>query len=384
MRKICAVITNQAHYSRGKLIFDELKNNKNIELQMVVAGSALLDKYGDLSKIIERDGFEVKSKITMLVEGSSPSSMAKTTGLGLLEFSTAFENLKPDLVLIRGDRYEILAAAIASSYLNIPVAHIEGGDISGTIDESVRHAVTKLSHIHLTTNELSKDRVIGMGEDPENVFNVGSPDIEVLSKQDLSFKPNQLWESGIKGVGSKPDISKGFLFLIQHPVTTEYSSARDNMEETLQAIDELKHPTICIWPNVDAGADMVSKAIRIHREKNNPDNLHLFRYLPPELFSKMLNNALCIVGNSSAGVKESSYLGTPSVNIGTRQKGRLRADNVIDTKYTCKSIKRAIMQQLEHGPYEPSKMYYRKDTSKKIAEILAHSNPNIQKTLFDK
>jgi len=169
MKKICVVITNRAHYARGKLVLKAINEHPELELQLIVAGSALIDKYGNIMTKIEEDGFKINKKITMLLEGGTPTAMAKTTGVGLLEFSTAFENLEPDIVLIRGDRYEILAPAIAASYLNIPLAHIEGGDVTGTIDESVRHAVTKLAHLHFATNELSKERILKMGEIPENI-----------------------------------------------------------------------------------------------------------------------------------------------------------------------------------------------------------------------
>src|SRR3989338_1213319 len=180
-KKVCFVITNRVHYTRCKQLIQQLKNHPQLELQLVVAASALLPKYGDVTSELERDGVPIHAKINMLLEGGSPITMAKTTGLGLLEMSTVLENLKPDVVLVRGDRYEVLAIAIAAAYMNIPLAHIEGGDVTGTIDESVRHAITKLAHLHFPTNELSKERIIKMGEDPKQVHNVGSLDIEYLT-----------------------------------------------------------------------------------------------------------------------------------------------------------------------------------------------------------
>ena len=179
-RKICFVITSEIHYARNRLILEELKNNNNVELQIIVAAGALLDSYGDVIPLLKKDGFSYNAKIVMTIQGGGCISMAKTTGLGVIELSSAFDNLKPDIVVIRGDRYEMLSAAIAASYLNICIAHIEGGDVSGNIDESVRHAITKLSHIHFTTNELSQKRVLRMGENPNYVFNVGSPEVELI------------------------------------------------------------------------------------------------------------------------------------------------------------------------------------------------------------
>jgi len=381
MKKICVVITNRAHYARGKLILKAIDEHPDLELQIIVAGSALIDKYGKIITKIEEDGFKINKKITMLLEGGTPTAMAKTTGLGLLEFSTAFENLKPDIVLIRGDRYEILAPSIAAAYLNIPLAHIEGGDVTGTIDESVRHAVTKLAHIHFSTNELSKERILKLGETPENVYNVGSPDAEFLKSQDLKLDQSELWAGETSGVGAQPDLSKGYIIAMQHPVTTEHKESKNQAEETIKAIHELKIPTIWIWPNVDAGTDELSKAIRIYREHTEQSHVHFFIFLDPKLFAKLLKNASCIVGNSSAGIKESSFLGTPAVNIGTRQQGRLKDKNVINVPHDSEKIKEAILKQIKNGTYQKSELYFKPDTAKQIADILARSEVNVQKRL---
>jgi len=381
MKKICVVITNRAHYARGKLVLKAINEHPELELQLIVAGSALIDKYGNIMTKIEEDGFKINKKITMLLEGGTPTAMAKTTGVGLLEFSTAFENLEPDIVLIRGDRYEILAPAIAASYLNIPLAHIEGGDVTGTIDESVRHAVTKLAHLHFATNELSKERILKMGEIPENIYNVGSPDAEFLNSQDLTFNPNEIWKGETIGVGERPNLSKEYLIVMQHPVTTEHKKSKEQTEETIKAIHELKMPTIWIWPNVDAGTDELSKAVRVYRENTEQNHIQFFRFLDPNLFAKLLKNAACIVGNSSAGIKESSFLGTPSVNIGTRQQGRLKDKNVIDVPHNSEKIKEAILNQIKNGNYDQSKLYFKPDTSKQIANTLAESKIKVQKRL---
>ncbi len=381
MKKICVVITNRAHYARGKLVLKAINEHPELELQLIVAGSALIDKYGNIMTKIEEDGFKINKKITMLLEGGTPTAMAKTTGVGLLEFSTAFENLEPDIVLIRGDRYEILAPAIAASYLNIPLAHIEGGDVTGTIDESVRHAVTKLAHLHFATNELSKERILKMGEIPENIYNVGSPDAEFLNSQDLTFNPNEIWKGETIGVGERPDLSKEYLIIIQHPVTTEHKKSKEQTEETIKAIHELKMPTIWIWPNVDAGTDELSKAVRVYRENTEQNHIQFVRFLDPTLFAKLLKNAACIVGNSSAGIKESSFLGTPAVNIGTRQQGRLKDKNVIDVSHDSEEIKEAILKQIKNGNYNQSELYFKPDTSKQIANTLAESKIKVQKML---
>ncbi|MEK7524453.1 MAG: UDP-N-acetylglucosamine 2-epimerase [Patescibacteria group bacterium] len=379
-RKICFVITSKIHYGRSKLILEELRKRSDVELQIVVAASALLEMHGNVLEDMERDGFAVNDKIVMTLEGGNTVAMAKTAGIGIMEFATAFDNLLPDIVVVRGDRYEVLSAAVAASYLNILVAHVEGGDITGTIDESVRHAITKLAHIHFPTNEISKSRIIRMGENPRYVFNVGSSDIEFVSKN--TFKVSEKLINYL-GVGDVIDIDKPYLMAMQHPVTSEVRMNRANITATLAAVHELGVPTIWFWPNVDAGTDEISKGIRIFREVHNPKHMRFLKYLPPEQFIGLLKRAACLVGNSSSGIKECSYLGVPVVNIGTRQAGRMRAGNVIDVEYDKAAIKRAVKRQLAHGPYKPSAMYFKKGTSKKIAQILAKARPRSQKQFID-
>jgi len=379
-RKICFVITSRIHYGRSKLILKELKKRSDVELMIVVAASALLETYGNVLDDLKRDGFTVNEKIVMTLEGGNTVAMAKTAGVGIMEFTTAFDNLQPDIVVIRADRYEVLSAAIAASYLNITVAHIEGGDVTGTIDESVRHAITKLAHIHFPTNKISAKRIIRMGEDPRYVFDVGSSDIEFVARNQFKVSKSLVNEYG---VGNDINIDKPFLVVMQHPVTSEVGNNRKHVRETLAAVRELSFPAILFWPNVDAGTDEVSKAIRVFRETKKPKHMRFIKYLPPEQFIGLLERAACLVGNSSAGIKECSYLGVPVVNIGTRQHARTRAENVVDVGYDKAAIKRAIKKQLDHGSYESSKIYYKKGTGKKIAQILAKIKLYSQKLFFD-
>lgn len=381
-RKICFVITSRIHYARQKLLLDLLDKHPGIELQLIVGGSALLSKYSDTISQIEKDNFNINEKLYMIIEGGDNIAMAKTTGLAVLEFTNALQKLEPDIVVIRGDRFEMLAAAIAAAYLNRTIAHIEGGDVTGTIDESVRHAITKLSHIHFVSNEDSYKKVIQMGENPKYVFNVGSPDIEHTIIFGNNGSEEKVFESiNKRGTGQKINFAKKFIIIIQHPVTTE-SNHKIAIEETLQAVYSLNIPTIWFWPNVDAGTDEVSKTIRKFRENFNPQNIHFIRDVPPEDFIILLKKSACLVGNSSAGIKESSYLGVPVVNIGTRQNQRLRAENVIDVGYNRAEIKEAILKQIHHGPYPSSDIYYKADTNKNIVDILSKIELYIQKIFY--
>ena len=378
-RRVCVIITSRAHYGRFKYILRELKNTPSIELQIIVGASAVLNRYGDVMKDIEKDGFHINAKLTMNIEGGTPISMSKTTGLGVIEFSSIFENLQPDIVLIRGDRFEVLSAAIAASYMNITIAHIEGGDVTGSIDESVRHAITKLAHIHFPTNRNSAERIVKLGENPSKIYLAGSPDIEFVKNCDLSPLHDLYQKYG--GVGENVDISGKYLVVLQHPVTTEYGKGYKQVQNTLLEINSLDTPTIWLWPNTDAGTEEISKGIRTFREENDiKGNIHFFRHLSSEDYTRLINNSMCLIGNSSTGIKESSYLGIPVVNIGSRQSGRLRGKNVIDVECDQEQIRNAILKQIEHGKYEPEEIYSG-NPSKVIPDVLSKCDLDVQKKI---
>ena len=371
MRKICVVITARPSYSRIKTALEAINNNKNLELQIVLAGSALLDKYGNVSKVIEDDGFSISEKIYNVIEGEFPSAMAKTTGIAITELATTFYNLKPDIVVTIADRFETIATSISATYQNIPLAHIQGGEVTGNIDEKVRHANTKFADIHLVASEDAKERVIKMGEDENFVFNTGCPSIdlakEVLDNPKLDFDP--ITKYG--GVGADIEYKNGYLVVMQHPVTTEYEMAKLQIQETLKAVNELNIPTFWFWPNVDAGSDGTSRGLRQFREKYNPTNIRFMKNLEPKDFLKLIYNSKCLIGNSSVGIRESSFLGIPVVNIGSRQDGRVRGRNLIDIQdYKNEMIKKAIIKQIENGKYNSETIYGDGKAGEKIAKVL--------------
>lgn len=380
-RKVCVVVTARPSYSRIRSAMEAIDERPDLELQVVVGASALLERYGEVVEIIKGDGFEPDAVVYMVVEGENLVTTAKSTGMGLMELSTIFDNLSPDTVVTVADRYETIATAIAASYLNIPVAHMQGGEVSGSIDDKVRHAVTKLSDIHLVTNEHAAERVQRMGENPEMVFDTGCPSIDlaarVASSMDGTYDP---WED-YAGVGERFDPSDGYNLVMQHPVTTEYTDAFDQIQETLEAVRELEYPTFWFWPNVDAGSDQVSKGIRMFREKNDVPFIYFFKNLAPEDFLRLLNGADCIIGNSSTGIRECAYLGIPTVNIGNRQQDRDRAPNVIDVDYDREEILQAIRKQMAHGRYETSTLYGDGKAGQRIAETLATAPLTIKKRL---
>lgn len=382
IRKIAVVITARPSYSRVKTVLTAIRNHPKLELQLVVAASALLDRYGSAVNYIEKDGFVIAAKVFNVLEGENLTAAAKTTGIGILELSTVFDNLKPDIVVTVADRFETMATAIAASYMNIPLAHIQGGEVTGNIDEKVRHAITKLADYHFVSSESAKERVIKLGENPDFVFNTGCPSIDIASEintiKGLNFNPYQKYG----GVGSDPDLANGYLVVMQHPVTTEYQNSRKHIEETLKAVNEMDMPTLWFWPNVDAGADGTSTGIRAFREHHKLNNVHFFKNMEGNDFLALLNNAIGLIGNSSVGIRECAYLGVPVVNIGSRQNRRDRGNNVIDVDYDKKQIIKAVQTILETGKSEPSSVYGGGNAGEEIAGLLAELPLQFHKTIM--
>jgi len=381
-RKVCFIITSFIHYSRNILILRELQKRSDVELHVVLAGTALSSKYVSVAIGIKdrlaQEGFSHLHEMHFNLEGDNVVTKTKTTGLGIIEFSSIFERLAPDVVVVRGDRFEVLAAATAAAFMNIPLAHIEGGDLSGTIDESVRHAITKLAHIHFATNNEALLRLYRMGENPKYVFNFGSPDLEVPHA--LGISPPDL---SVTGSGAVLDLSKEYIIVLYHSVVSELDSIVPDTQHVLQAVHGLGMQTVWFWPNFDVGSEQISRQLRIFNDQIHNHKIRFMRYLHPEEWFGLLRSAKVLVGNSSAGIKECSSLGIPSVNVGSRQRGRLRAENVLDVPHERSAIARAIRKQLAHGHYRASTLYQGTETGKKIAECIATVPLYIQKVFHD-
>ena len=382
VKRICIVITSRASYARSKSMLRSIERNKNLELFLVGAASLLLYKYGNAVEVLENDGFHIDEKVYMVVEGENPTTMAKTVGIGIMELATVFDNSKPDIVVSIADRFETICTAIAASYLNIPVAHIQGGEITGSIDEKVRHAVTKFSSLHFVANESAARRVRAMGEAPDSIFVTGCPSIDLARevRDNHHVIDTDYLYSKYGGVGDVVEIEKDFIVVLQHPVTTEFEIAYSQMKETLAAVYESRIPAIVFWPNVDAGSDLTSKAIREFREQCNPVNVHFFRNFTPQDFLALLLKCRCIAGNSSVGIRECSFLGVPAINVGTRQNGREQGENVTNVPHSKHEILKALDRYLQHGGRYPSTTLYGDGTAgQKIAELLEKTTPRIEK-----
>ena len=379
-RKICVVLNARSDYGRIKSVMRAIEDHPDLELLLFVGASALLRRFGKAVEFLAEDGFEVSSKVYSILEGENPTTMAKSTGLAIIELATQFENQAPDVVLTIADRFETIATAVAASYMNIPLAHTQGGDVTGSIDESVRHAVTKFANIHFPATEKSAEKIRLMGEDPSTVHMTGCPSIDLLMDADLSMTPDLFNPS--RGTGAPLDPDEPFILVLQHPVTTEYGEGLRQIDETLKANAALDYPTVWLWPNVDAGSNDIAKGLRYFLEENKmQEKVHFYINFAVSDYVRVLNNAACIIGNSSSALREGAFLGVPAVNIGNRQASRERGPNVVSVGHDAAEIEAAARHQLDHGRYESSSLFGVGTAGKRIADILTEAEFRIQKRL---
>lgn len=378
-RKICVVLVDRANYGRMKPVMEAIKNHPSLEMQVVVAGTMVLERFGNAVDIVRKDGFSIDGRVYMELEGSIPATMAKSVGFGIVEFVNEFLRIEPDIVLLIGDRYEALAAAIAAGYMNLCIAHIQGGEVSGSIDESARHAISKFAQFHFPSTQRSADFLVRMGEDPSTILSIGCPSSDLARVFDRSLNGNFI---NTVGSGALIDMQKKFLLVVFHPITTEYGGERVQMEELLKALKEIQMQTLLLWPNIDAGADHVSKAVRKFRDQH--DNVSWLRTiinLPPDEYLKVLANASCVIGNSSSFVRDAGYFGSPVVLVGNRQDGREHDEHLTRVSPKASQIEVAIRKQLDHGRYAPSALYGDGYVAARLVQALAELKPYVQKRL---
>ena len=382
-RKICVVITARPSYSRVRTVLAAINEHEKLELQLVVCASALLDKYGSVVDVIRADGFQTVETVYNVVEGENLLSSVKTTALGMIELSGVFARLQPDVVLTIGDRYETIATAIAASYMNIPLAHIMGGEVSGNIDEKVRHAVTKLADLHFVATIKARERVIKMGENPAKVFATGCPSMDIVRLTLDEKAPKSELIDDYSGVGNLLKGRGDYIIVMQHPVTSEIEDGKEHIRKTYEAVKDLPIQIYWMWPNVDAGSDRISRTLRTIREQDDPPNIYFLKNLPSEEFIAFLNGAKCIIGNSSVAIREGSFIGVPAVNIGNRQIGRERGANVIDVGYDSAEIKKAVTDILSKERQErQNTLYGDGHAGSRIAGLLADEELTFEKRLY--
>ncbi len=354
-KKICIVILSRANFARIKSVLIELLKFKKINIEVIIGGSALIDKFGDIEKDVLKIGLRKIHRVECVIEGSSLASMAKTTGVLLTDLTTIFDNIKPNYILTIADRHETLATAIAARYLNIKLIHTQGGEVTGSVDNNVRDAISMLADFHFPSTNKSKNRLIKMGINYSRIFNFGCPSLDLLNyknklKKDLSFINNI-------GVGSNISFQKKkYLVVLQHPDTDMYLKSKEQITNTIKAIYQIKIPTVWLWPNVDAGSNIFSKEIRKFRERYNPNFIQFIKNLEPEDYANLIRNCGCLIGNSSSAIREGSFLGIPAVNIGFRQNMREKAHNIIDVNYNHVEIFNAIKKQFSKR-FKSSNLY---------------------------
>ncbi|HZS12946.1 MAG TPA: UDP-N-acetylglucosamine 2-epimerase [Nitrospirales bacterium] len=334
MRTIALVTERRADYSRFKPILELIREDAALRYKLIVTGISLLPEHGHDIDVIRRDGFEIEAEIPMFRENApdTGAEMVRAVGRVLPALTECFERLRPDIILSGFDIGANFAAAVAGAHMNIPVAHIQGGEVTGSIDESLRHAMSKFAHIHFPATEDAARRLIRMGEDPQRVFVVGCPSLDVVLATPEMPKAEIVSRYGLDG-------QRPYVVILQHPVTTELDRAGEQMQETLAAVRALDLQGILIYPNNDAGAQAIIKTI-----KNS--GIVVVRSLPPEHFVNLVRHSGALVGNSSSGIHETASLGVPTVNIGTRQQGRERPPNVLDARNDRREIKLALATAL--------------------------------------
>lgn len=376
-RKVLVVLVDRANYGRMRSVMRAIADHPDLELLVMCSGSMVLERFGSSMREVVADGFQVHSQVYMELEGSVPISMAKSLGFGVIEFAGEINRLQPDILLLIGDRYEALSAALVAGYLNIPIAHIQGGEVSGSIDESARHAISKFAQFHFPATARAADYLYQMGETREKIFNVGCPVGDYILKLDDSLEKDTFGA----GSGAEIDVDKDFHLVIFHPTTTVFGKEVEEVRELLEALNELQEQTVFLWPNIDAGADRISKQLRIFRENENPKWLRFITNLDPVSFQKVLKRCKVAIGNSSSFVRDSTFSGTPVVLVGERQRGREIGENVIAVSALKDEIFDAVKKQMAHGHYPQETLYGDGNAGQRIAEILSSVELYVQKRL---
>jgi len=369
-RRICFVLTTRGNYGKVKSTMTVLQKESSCQLQIIIGGPLVQERYGDYKNIIEDDGFKIDASISYLDNGETLLNMLVSAGNCTTEIGKSILALNPDVVVVVADRYEALSISQAALCLNFPIAHIEGGEVSGTIDDKIRNAISQLAEIHFPSNNDAAKNLYKMGINEQQTHVVGTPSLDLLNELDLkNLDPVQVFLN-MNGKYDEIDLSKKYLVVSQHPVVTEYQQSHEQYSVTAKALVKLGVPIIWVLPNVDAGANEALKVIDEYYKENSFTNIRTIGSMPFELYASLLLNSICLVGNTSSGLREGAFLGVPVVNIGTRQSGRLRGDNAIDVVNDESEILNAIKQQIEHGQYSSNSIYGSGNSGKLIAKKL--------------
>lgn len=373
MRKIAILTGSRGDYSVYSSVLDAIDERQGLKYQLIVTGMHLSKKFGHTIDEIKKDGRRIGAEVPMLKYEDSLAGMVKNTGFGIIGITEAIEKIKPQVILVLGDRGEQLAAAMSGAHMNIAVAHLHGGEVSGTIDESIRHAITKFAHIHLVATKKSRERLLRLGERQENIYLVGAPGVDGVKK---------------KAKMSRDEIARFFnfdptqvmLLTVQHPVTTEFNLTQQNMEVVVGALIELNKQTVWIYPNSDAGHAKMIALLKSKIKKASKDKrIKICESLPHEVYLSLMKQAAVMIGNSSSGIIEAPSCGIPYVLVGTRQTGREKAESILEAGYDKAKILEAVKKALDdeefksivracEKPYDP---FHDANAGKRVAGALA-------------
>ena len=365
--RVAVILTARPSWAKLEPVCRALQARPDVELQIIACASALLERYGKVVDIVRQQGYDVAAEVWSTYEGATLLTSAKETGALLTELAAVLLRVRVDCVVLCADRHEVLAGAQAAAYLHLPVVHLQGGERSGSIDDRVRDAITQLADLHCVATKRARHRVYSLTGAWDTNILTGCPSIDI-AKDAQHSEPVTCDELG--GSGPPLDLAHPFLIVLQHPVTSEADQAGAQMQATLEAVGAVSLPRIVFWPGEDAGSEAMSKAIRVWKDARPDLAIHTVRSLPPARFLKLLTQSACLVGNSSAGIREASYLGVPVVNIGTRQMGRERGPNVMEVGYEAEAIRAATCEQIAHGPYPSSSLYGSGNAGARIAEVI--------------
>lgn len=380
-RRICFILTTRGNYAKSKSTLRALSKNPNVHLQLVVGGALKDDGYGEFAHSIKADGFKIDAHLHYPTDGGTPKSIAEAAGICTIAMSRIFAELTPDIAMIIADRYEALSIAQAALCMNIRIAHLEGGEVSGSIDERIRHAITKLAHLHFPANADAAQRIVKLGEHRQAVHITGTPSLDLLNGIDMVDLSQLTQVLKLTGQGNEVLLDKPYVVVSQHPVVTEYRDASRQFEQLAAAIKNIGLPTIWVLPNDDAGGSEAKPLVQALIDTQNAPPVRYIGGLVLESYVVLLKNAACLIGNTSSGIRESAFLGIPTVNVGTRQAGRLRGVNVIDVDYNSQQIVEAVKCQIEHGPYPSDPIYGNGKAGEIIANVLATACPKLDKRI---
>jgi GDP/UDP-N,N'-diacetylbacillosamine 2-epimerase (hydrolysing) len=384
LKKVCVITATRAEYDGLYPLLKKFKNSKSLKLELVVTGAHLCEEFGNTYEKIEKDGFKISQKIHMLLSSDSANAISKSVALGIISFADYFSQKKPDMIVLMGDRYELLSVCISAANEIIPIAHISGGEITeGAIDDNIRHAITKFSYLHFVANEEYRKRVIQLGEDPNRVFAFGELSLEnIVSQNFLSLRD---LEKKINFPLANP-----YVLVTFHPTTLENDSAKKQFEQLLLALSKTNFKIIFTKTNADKGRKIINKFIDKFVNED-PTKSIAFKSLGRELYLNVMKFCSMVIGNSSSGIYESPSLNVPSINIGDRQKGRIQSESTVNCEAICseilKSIKKVSSKNFKNKIKSIQNPYKKNDTSKKIfktiEDFLTVKEINIKKKFYD-